>query len=107
MPRPSLTSRRRFLLGGVAGLAGLSAGPLRAEEPAWVPTADWTLKQVARDAPLSLTFRGTTAAECRAWQAEFAAKVRSLLGPHTPPAKWATAVEKRVERDDHRRDELV
>jgi dienelactone hydrolase len=100
-------SRRQFLRGAAALLAGLPAGRLAADEAARVPTADQYIKQLAGEAPLALTFRGGTADECRAWQAEFAAKLRSLLGPHTPPARWAVQVERRVDRKDHQLDEVV
>jgi dienelactone hydrolase len=102
MHRPS---RRQFLLGSGAVLLGESC--LRAEEPVRVPTVDEHIRKLAEEAPLSLEFRGTTAAECRQWQAEFAAKLRALLGPHLPPAKWRTEVERTVELKDHRREELV
>src|SRR5262245_9361948 len=97
--------RRQFLLGGATLLAGLpargGAGP-----PA-VPTIDEHIRKLAEAAPLSMEFRGKTAAECRRWQAEFAARLRTLLGPHQPPAKWKTDVERTVELKDHRREELV
>src|SRR5262249_40890805 len=57
--------------------------------------------------PLSMQFRGSTAEACRRWQAEFSARLRSLLGPHTPPARWQTVVERRTDLDDYRREELV
>ena len=72
-----------------------------------VPTVDEQLRQMAADASLALEFRGQTAAECRAWQQKFAAQLRTLLGPHQPPAQWKTMVEHAVELRDHRREELV
>jgi dienelactone hydrolase len=54
-----------------------------------------------------LEFRGQTASECQKWQAEFATKLRALLSPHQPPAKWQTELERTVELKDHRREELV
>ena len=36
------------------------------------------LKKQTEDAPLAMRFRGSTAEECKKWQAEFAAKLRSL-----------------------------
>ena len=62
---------------------------------------------MADHAPLSMEFRGTTAAECRAWQQQFASKLGELLGPYQPPARWETVVEKKVELNDHRREELL
>src|SRR5262249_7647554 len=51
--------------------------------------------------------KGTSAEECRAWQKEFAAKLKSLLGPHAPPAQWKTTVVSVKEFDDFRREELL
>jgi dienelactone hydrolase len=105
MVRASLTSRRGFLLGcGGALLAGPAA---RGEERAPVPDIDERARKLAEDAPLEMRFRGRTAAECRRWQGEFAARLRELLGPHRPPARWKTVVERRAELKDHVREELV
>jgi dienelactone hydrolase len=102
------TSRRRFLRTAATVLVGgLAAGPTRAEkdtEPMIVD--DWLKKQV-EDAPLALRFRGSTAEDCKKWQAAFAAKLRSLLGPHAPPEKWETTTVRGTDLDDHRREELV
>ena len=68
---------------------------------------DKRLQQEAAEAPLRMQFRGKTAEECRRWQAEFAAKLRDLLGPFEPPKTWRTVVERTVELADHRREELV
>lgn len=103
-----LCSRRRFLGGcGAALLAGGRVHSLQAEEPLRVPTIDERIRKLAEDAPLALEFRGSTAEECRCWQKEFAAKLRALLGPHQPPAKWKTTIERTVELKDHRREELI
>jgi dienelactone hydrolase len=86
----------------IAALAGLSrAGGDK------VPPVDREIRRLAEEAPLALRFRGGTAKECRKWQAEFAAKLRELLGPHRPPDAWKTAVERVVELKDHRREELL
>jgi dienelactone hydrolase len=101
-------SRRQFLLGtGAALLSGIPASLLRAADAPGVPNIDEHIRKLAADPPLSMIFRGTTAEECRKWQAEFAAKLRSLLGPHQPPAKWKTEVERTLDLNDHRRQELV
>src|SRR5580704_9639984 len=81
-------ARRRFLLGtGAALLSQLPATLLHADEAPQVPTIDERIRKLAADAPLSMTFQGQTAEECRKWQGEFAAKLRALLGPHQPPAQ--------------------
>jgi dienelactone hydrolase len=72
-----------------------------------VPTVDDEIRRLADAAPLSMEFRGHTAADCRRWQADFASRLRSLLGPHRPPSRWKTEVERTVELHDHRREELV
>jgi dienelactone hydrolase len=102
-----LTTRRQFLGQTGALLLGSTAGRLWADEPARGPTVDEEIRRLAAEAPLSLQFKGTTADDCRKWQGEFAGKLRELLGPHTPPVKWQTQVERTVEREDHRREELV
>jgi hypothetical protein len=80
-------SRRQFLTGSGAVLVGdLIAGPVWAEKTAETMIVDEWLKKQVEDAALAMRFRGSTAEECKKWQAEFAAKLRSLLGPHAPPS---------------------
>jgi dienelactone hydrolase len=101
-------TRRQFLRrAGAALCAGLAAGRSPAEPPAAVPTVDDWIRRQAEAAPLALQFRGTTAEECRKWQGDFAAKLRSLLGDFAPPRKWQTVTERSVDLEDHRREELV
>jgi dienelactone hydrolase len=107
MSRRTDSSRRRFLRRSAAALlTGLVGDFLRAQQPLVPTTDDWIRRQAAT-APLALQFRGTTAKECRRWQAEFSAKLRALLGPHQPPAKWEATVERSTDLKDHRRQELV
>jgi dienelactone hydrolase len=68
---------------------------------------DKQLQQQATQAPVRMQFRGKTADDCRRWQAEFAAKLRALLGPFEPPKTWRTVSERTVDLADHRREELV
>ncbi len=100
-------SRRHLLLGSAATLAGASRAALYAEEPAGVPTIDERIRKLADEAPQAMQFPGGNAAECTRWQQQFAAQLRTLLGPHQPPAEWKTVVERSVELEDHRREELV
>lgn len=76
-------------------------------QTAKIPSINDRLKQDAADAPLAMRFRGTTADECHAWQKDFGAKLKVLLGPHAPPAMWKTTVVSVKEFDDHRREELL
>jgi len=100
--------RRRFLkAAGAASLASFFPGRLRAEESAELLTVDPWIRRQADEAPLAMRFRGTTAQECRAWQAEFAAKLRALLGPHAPPDRWKTVVQEAKDLEDHRREQLL
>ena len=85
----------------------LALPTLRASEPAKLPSINERLKQDVADAPLTMRFKGTTADDCRAWQKDFAAKLKTLLGPHTPPTKWKTTVQSVKEFDDYRREELL
>ena len=84
-----------------------SFNPLRAREPAKLPSINERLKQDVADAALSMRFKGTTADDCRAWQKDFTTKLKALLGPHAPPAKWKTTVVSAKEFDDYRREELL
>ena len=91
-------------------LASLLALPmaLHAGEPAKLPSINERLKlDVASASPLTLRFKGSTAEEAHAWQKDFSAKLKSLLGPHAPPAKWKTEVISVKEFDDYRREELL
>jgi dienelactone hydrolase len=85
----------------------VGASATHAQDPPRVAPIDERLRQLADDAPLKLAFTGKTADECRAWHTEFAAKLRTLLGPHQPPKEWKTTLERVVELKDHRREELV
>lgn len=65
------------------------------------------IRKLAAQAPLSMQFRGRTAADCRRWQRAFAAKLGELLGPHQPPQRWETIREQSLDLEDHRREELL
>jgi dienelactone hydrolase len=107
MPLSTDLSRRSFLASASASI--LAGVPRRAgaEDPARLIDTDTWIRQQADKAPLAMQVRGSSAAECRKWQDEFAAKLRSLLGPHLPPAKWKTIVRNAVDLKDHRREELL
>ncbi len=64
---------------------------------------DGEIRRMAAEAPLRMRFEGSGEADCRAWQARFASKLRELLGPYQPPAQWDTLLERSVDLDDHRR----
>ncbi|MCC6416642.1 MAG: prolyl oligopeptidase family serine peptidase [Gemmataceae bacterium] len=89
-----------LVAGALLSLGGVQGG-------AQSPSVDEQIRKLADEAPLKMQFRGGTAEECRQWQAAFAAKLRELLGPHRPPASWEVTVERTVELDDHRREELL
>lgn len=99
-------SRRAFLAASGSFLS-LSIDRLLGQEPLRVPPIDERIKQLAENAPLTLKFTGTTAEEYRKWQGEFAGKLRALLGPHAPPTKWKTVIERSTDLADHRREDLV
>jgi dienelactone hydrolase len=111
MNDPHLSSSRRdFLaLAAAASVGGCLAPPARAEKAgkSMAVDIDRQVRNLAERAPLKMQFRGTTAEEGRRWQTGFAARLRSLLGPHTPPKTWDTVVERTVTLDDHRREELI
>jgi len=72
-----------------------------------IPSLNDRLKQDVVAAPLSMRFKGTTSDDCRTWQKDFAAKLKSLLGPHTPPTVWKPTTVSVKEFDDFRREELL
>jgi len=101
-------SRRAFFRASAAGLSvALSHRLLAADEADVVPRTHELLRRDAEHAPLAMQFRGQSREEFQQWHESFAAKLRSLLGPHTPPAKWKTITENVVELKDHTRQELV
>jgi dienelactone hydrolase len=93
-------TRRRCIAGA------LLAPAVRAAQPP-APGIDAEIRALAAAAPLAMKFTGTTAAECRAWQQRFSAKLGELLGPYRPPARWTTVRERTVDLADHQRQELV
>src|SRR4051812_20835822 len=105
MSRSSSATRRHFLKSGIACLASLSAGRrLLADDAIKVPNVLERLQRDIDEAALSMRFKGGSADECRKWQAEFGTKLRALLGPFAPPAKWKTVVQKTTDLEDHRRE---
>ena len=78
-----------------------------AGEPTKLPPINERLKHDVENAPLTMRFKGASADDCRAWQKDFAARLRTLLGRHTPPAQWKTTVVSVKEFDDYRREELL
>jgi dienelactone hydrolase len=91
----------------ISVLAVLGIYPLAGADPVKVPTVDEWIKRQAKEAPLALIFRGSAPDDLVRWQGEFSAKLRALLGPHSPPQKWRVDVERSADLDDHRLDELV
>jgi dienelactone hydrolase len=84
--------------------AGIFASGIASGQNVHDEIRDW-----ARQAPLSMQFRGGSAAQCVEWQKSFAAKLSELLGPHSAPAgnQWKPIYERTVELDDHRREEML
>jgi dienelactone hydrolase len=54
-----------------------------------------------------MRFAGSTADECRRWQADFSARLRSLLGPFAPPDRWEAVSEGVQDLKNHRREQLL
>lgn len=99
---------RRAWMGTAFGLmAGKAAAGTPPQETARVPTVHEQICREANNAPLRMKFAGSTEADCRRWQRAFSAKLRELLGPHSPPREWKTVTERVVELPDHQRHELV
>jgi len=72
-----------------------------------VPTANDEIVRAATAAPLAMQFHGSTPEELAAWQRTFAAKLRELIGPHSPPAQWTVKALSTREFPDHTREELL
>jgi len=85
----------------------LSAGSLAGRGSAAGQNVDDEIRSWAKQAPLSMQFRGGSPGECRAWQKEFSAKLSELLGPYKLPERWEEIRERAVDLDDHRREELL
>jgi dienelactone hydrolase len=103
-----LTDRRDFLALAATALSGSWASRLAAaQETDTRPPLERYLQQLADEALLQMQFRGTTAEECRQWQDAFTKKLQTLLGPYQPPRTWKTVVERTVELDGFRREELL
>lgn len=101
--------RRLMIVGGVSGI--LFAPACLAQEataPAGrLPTVNDEIVRAAANAPLTMQFHGTTATELAAWQNEFSAKLRELIGPHAPPEQWSVRTISLREFPDHTREELL
>lgn len=95
----------RLALAPLAWAAGRATA--RGAGPVEVPVIGERVRAMAEQAPLALRFQGATAEELGRWQAEFSGKLRSLLGPHRPPARWRSTLERTVTSDDHVREERV
>ncbi len=103
-----LVSRRHWLMASSAGfLSGFAHSKFPGEEGAELVTADEWVRRQASEAPLAMRFAGRTAAECREWQATFAARLNSLLGPHVVPERWKTVKQEAALLKDHRREQLL
>ncbi len=100
--------RREVLRLALAPLAwATSRTTARGSEPPEAPAIAARVRALAERAPLAMQFHGTTAADLHRWQCEFSERLRSLLGPYRPPARWDTALERTVPREDHVREERI
>src|SRR5262245_25093063 len=100
-PAQATGSRRSFLerVAGGCATALLGAAARRGfagteqDRGTRIPSIDERIRADASAAPLRMQFRGTTAAECRAWQESFRRKLLELLGNPAPPAEWKAVPE--------------
>lgn len=107
-PSSSKARARLWLNIGFASLAFLSGFAQEASPPlAKVPTVNEEIRRAVAGAPLKLQFHGSSPAELTLWQQEFSAKLRGLIGPHTPPKEWKVKVLSTHEFPDHTREELL
>ena len=98
---------RRSWIKTLAACMAASPAALAAADSKQVPGVHDRIRNLAASAPLKMQFHGGSAEDCRSWQREFSAKLRSLLGPHQPPPQWTTTRESVADFDDHRRESLV
>ncbi|HUE74995.1 MAG TPA: alpha/beta hydrolase family protein [Pirellulaceae bacterium] len=99
-------SRRRFLSASAA-LLGAAAVARGEEELVQLPTLNEDLNRSLNEAPLRMQFLGKTPAELASWQQKFAARLRSLIGPHDPPKEWSPQQLSTAALPDHRREEWL
>jgi dienelactone hydrolase len=95
-----------FRIPHVLIIAACMAGGARAQDKQAAPI-DRYIRGLLDEAPLKLKFQGKTAGDALAWQKAFGAELRKSLGPIQPPTTWQVTVERVVDLDDHRREELV
>jgi hypothetical protein len=79
----------------------LAAAPLVAQ------TLHEEIVSLTQSPPMAMQFRGSSEKDARAWQKQFGAKLRELLGPFDPPAKWETVEESIADEGDHKRYSLA
>jgi dienelactone hydrolase len=65
------------------------------------------IQGMAKSAPLAMRYSGASKEQCVQWQREFKAKLDSLLGSYAPPTRWKSTVTRKLEFDDHTREELI
>jgi dienelactone hydrolase len=99
----------RLFLSGLIAIGLLALHPRGSEylTPGLAQSINDRLKKDVADAPLAMRFKGTTPEECRAWQRDFSVKLKTLVGPHEPPAKWKAELVNVKDFDDHRREEML
>jgi dienelactone hydrolase len=90
-----------------AAFCGGTAWQCAADELLKLPTFNEEMNRALRDAPLRMKFRGNNAAELAEWQEQFAAKLRTLIGPHRPPERWSKELLSTAELPDHTREEWL
>ena len=76
----------------------------------WCPTraqdVNRYIRSLAGNAPLQMTFKGSTESECRAWQRRFRAQLDELLGDYRPPMRWEVSEGESRVFPDHTRTSL-
>lgn len=72
-----------------------------------VHTINEEIRRAVAVAPLKMQFRVSTPAEPAAGQQQFSAKLRGLIGPHTPPKVWTVKVLSTREFPDRSHGELL
>ena len=101
-----IVSRRQFLFS--AAVLGSGLNRLHAAEPLpRLPTLNEEIARALDAAPLRMLFEGTTPEDLAAWQGDFSARLRALIGPHSPPQNWTSERVSTTQLPDHTREEWL
>src|ERR1700752_3078450 len=65
------------------------------------------IQGMAKSATLGMRYSGANKEQCVRWQHEFRTKLDGLLGSYRPPVTWKATIARKLEFEDHAREELI